>query len=139
MVPLEGAGGAGFIKLGVLSDNHSLQVLSGCCIVSSSYFFGLRSLACSDLGEVIRPQHTDGIDDNCEGDHQLDGCSSELTGPQSDSSNHDHGLGDTLTAKRRQKGGDDAIHQGTEKAGHNRAQVESSSEDDDVLGIEHFV
>jgi hypothetical protein len=93
----------------------------------------------TDLGEVVRPQHTDGIDHHGEGDHQLDGRSQELASLEGHTT-HDHdGLRDTLATQRGQQGGDDAIHQGGEETGHHGAQVERSSEDDDVLGIEHFV
>lgn len=104
-----------------------------------SLFFSLELLAGANLGEVVRPQHTDGVDHNREGNHQLDGRSNEFASLQGHTT-HDHdGLGDALGAQRGQQRSNHAIHQGGKETGHHGAQVERSSEDDDVLGIEHFV
>lgn len=99
----------------------------------------LHRLAGADLGEVIGAEDTDRVDDDRERDHELEGRGEELTRLEGDTANHDNRLGETLRAEGGKERGNDAIREGRKEAGDNRAEVERSREDDDVLGIEHFV
>ena len=102
-------------------------------------FTFLRRAASADLGEVVGAEDTDGVDDHGEGDHELDGGGNELTGLEGDTANNDDGLRETLAAERSQERSDDALREGSEETSHNAPEVESSRQNDDVLGIEHFV
>jgi len=98
-----------------------------------------RSAGRSNLGEVIGAENTDGVDDNREGNHELDGGRDELTRLEGDAANDNHGLREALGAERGKEGRDDAVSEGGKETGDHGPEVERSSEDDDVLGIEHFV
>jgi phage tail tube protein FII len=53
---------------------------------------------------------------------------------------HDHdGLREALAAEGREEGRDDTVRERREEPTHNRAEVERRRENDDVLGVEHFV
>lgn len=101
--------------------------------------FHLGSAGCTDLGQVVRAQDADRIDDHREGDHQLNGRSQELARAERDAA-HDHDrLLDTLAAQRGQQRGDDALGQRSEKPRNHRTKVERRCENDDILRVEHFV
>ena len=93
----------------------------------------------SDLGEVVGAEDADCVDDHSEGDHQVDSRCNELTSLEGDATNDDHGLGETLAAERSQERGDDTVRKGGEEASNNASEVERSRENNDVLGVEHFV
>lgn len=93
----------------------------------------------ADLRQVVGAQHADRVHHHGERDHQLDRRRDQLTRLQRDTPHHDHGVGYALAAQRRQQRRHNAVRQGGEEAGHNRAQVERRRQNDDVLGIEHFV
>jgi hypothetical protein len=107
------------------------------CVIQLFSFLG--SARRTDLGEVVGAEDADGVDDDREGDHQLDGRSEELAGPEGDATDNDDGLGDTLAAEGRKKGGDDALGERGEETSNDVSEVERSGEDDDVLGVKHFV
>lgn len=93
----------------------------------------------ADLGEVVGAEDTDGVDNHSEGDHELDGRRNELTRLEGDATNDDDGLSEALATEGRKEGGDDAVREGSKEAGNDRAEVERSRQNDEVLGIEHFV
>ena len=102
-------------------------------------FTFLRRAVSTDLGEVVGAEDANGVDDNGEGDHEVDGGGNELTRLEGDAADHDHGLGDTLAAEGGEEGGDDTVGEGGEETSHHGAEVERSGQDNDILGVEHFV
>ncbi len=107
-------------------------------IVSYCLFFDLGGLAGPNLGEVVGPQHTDGVDDNGEGYHQLDGGGDELASLQGRTAHDHNGLGDTLATQRGNQGSHDALRQGREETGNNSAQVECRGQYYDVASVQHL-
>lgn len=106
---------------------------------SNDFSFLDLGVARSNLGEVVGAENADRVDDNRKRDHELEGGSEELTGLEGDTTDDNDRLGDPLGTEGGDEGGDDAIREGGKEAGDHRPEVERSREDDDVLGVEHFV
>ena len=115
------------------------QFISYCCYVFTFLHRLVASRSGTNLGQIVGAEDTDGVDDDGEGDHQVDGGGNELTRLEGDATDDDNGLGDTLAAEGGEEGRDDAIRQGGEETSHHRAEVERSGQNDDILGVEHFV
>lgn len=93
----------------------------------------------ADLGEVVGAEDANHVDDHREGDDELERGREELTRLEGDAADGDSRLGEALAAEGREEGGDDAVRDRREKAADHTPEIERRREDDDVLGIEHFV
>ena len=104
--------------------------------VFNDYFFDLRHLgARTDLGQVVCAKHADRVDNQGEGDHQLDGGRKKLTRLERYTTDHDDRLLDTLTTQGGEEGRNNALREGGEKAGHNGPQVERRGQYNKILTV----
>ena len=86
-------------------------------IILFNYFSFLSSLG-ADLGEVVGAEDANGIDDNGEGNHELNGGSQELTGFEGDTADDHDGFSQTLASERGKERGDDAVGECREESRH---------------------
>lgn len=95
-------------------------------------------LAGADLGEIVCPQHTDGVYDNRKGDHELDTRGDDLTGLKGDTANDNDRVCETLATERCKQGGDDAICQRRKETRHDVSKVERGCENDNITVVKHI-
>lgn len=104
------------------------------------YDFLSLHAAGTNLGKEVGAEHADREHDDNERDDEVDERRNDLTNLQGDTTHSDLCLRDTLTG--RQSGGNDGrdqtLRQGSEKLGDNAPQIDSSRDDDDILGVQHL-
>ena len=86
-------------------------------IILLNYFSFLRS-GRTNLGEVVGAEDANRVDDNGEGNHELNGGGQELTGLEGDTTDDDDGLSQALASERGKERGDDTVRECGKEAGH---------------------
>ena len=86
-------------------------------IILLNYFSFLCSVG-ANLGEVVGAEDANRIDDDGEGNHELNGCGQELTGSEGDTADDHDGFRQTLASERGKERGDDAVRECGEEPRH---------------------
>ena len=86
-------------------------------IILFNYFSFLSSLG-ANLGKVVGAEDANRVDDDGEGNHELNGGSQELTGLEGDTADDNDGLSQVLASERGKERGDDAVCECREETRH---------------------
>ena len=79
-------------------------------------YFSFLSSGGANLGEVVGAEDANRVDDDGEGNHELNGGSQELTGFEGDTADDHDGFSQTLASERGKERGDDAVCECGEEA-----------------------